>query len=72
MRSTHIFKGGFEVGEKDNFFAYQLTVVSEKVDVQQAYRLSQVVDAEYKKILTEQCDIKKGGGVEQWLGRISE
>ncbi len=55
MRKTYIFKGGFEIGEKENFYAYQLIVVTEKIDVQQVDRLAQAVDKEYKKILAEQC-----------------
>ncbi len=53
MRKTHVFKGGFEVGEKDNFFAYQLTVVTDRIDDSLAYRLSEAVDNEYKEILEE-------------------
>lgn len=58
MRKTHTFKGGFEIGEKRNFFAYQLLVVTAEIDVQQVDRLAQAVDKEYKKILTEQCGIR--------------
>lgn len=57
MRKTHTFKGGFEIGEKNNFFAYQLIVVTSEIDVEQVDRLAQAVDMEYKKILAEQCGI---------------
>ncbi len=73
MKKEHIFKGGFEIGEKQkrNFFAYQLMVYTEGIDSQQAYRLSQAVDKEYKKMLAEQCGVEEKG-VEQWVCRISE
>ena len=67
MRKTYIFKGGFE---KENFFAYQLTVITEKIEDRQAYRLSQTVEEEYQKLLAEEYNMEKGG-VEQWLGKIS-
>lgn len=71
MRKTITFKGGFEIGEKENFFAYQLLVVTDKIDMEQVDRLAQAVDKEYKKILAEQCGIREGG-LDRWLGKISK
>ena len=72
MKKVYIFKGGFEIGEEEkNFFAYQLTVCTKDIESTQAYRLAQAVDKEYKELLKEQCGIKEGG-IEQWLGKVSE
>ncbi len=73
MKKEHIFKGGFEIGEdqKRNFFAYQLMVYTEGMDSQEAYKLSQAVDREYRKMLAKQCEVEEGG-MEQWLYKLSE
>ncbi len=72
MKKEHVFKGGYEIGEeqKRNFFAYQLMVCTEGLDSQQAYRLSQAVDREYRKMLAEQCGVEESE-VEQWVCKIT-
>lgn len=60
MKKSFAFKSGFEMGEKENFFAYQLLVVIENIDMKQVDRLAQAVDKEYKKILAEECGIGEG------------
>lgn len=67
MERRHEFKGAYKIGgEAGTSLIYRLAVLTDDIDSQNAYRLANAVDREYKQLLMEQYGTGEKGVFEGW------